>query len=439
MSKYVARLGRMKAYSYRRRIPLDLVPIFGKDFFVLSLQTSDRRYADSLAYRINKQFERNIALARSGKPIEEIKVHTTNTEILSRKERAERILFDLIDKAWDYTDLPYDTYQGLEEEILNRYTTNEFKLPPDKDEPVRDALALLRGESIKENFTLTEYMEHYFRLKKKEEDSRFRKQGDAAIKDWLTFKPSDPRISTITRKMVYDFVHFYSNDLGLSPATAERRLTAIRSAVTLVNDMYELSHTNPFTRIKVEGSTKHKPKQRPSESVVQEVASEPRAKDEVHVLAQILLNTGFRVSEAAGLLWTDIREENGILIATVQHHAHRRLKNEGAARETPLTGVAKQSILTMRQSRPESEKFVFPRWNRKDETNGNSASAAIKKRFKITSHSFRHFLSERLKAKECPEYLLNAIHGHTDGSSLEHYGRSQMLDNKLRWLEKVAF
>ena len=56
--------------SYRRRVPTDLVGAFQKKIFIISLQTDDDAIARSRSSRISKQFERNIALARSGNAME---------------------------------------------------------------------------------------------------------------------------------------------------------------------------------------------------------------------------------------------------------------------------------------------------------------------------------------------------------------------------------
>lgn len=450
MANYLAILGNMKSYSYRRRIPKDVVPIFGKQFFVLSLKTSHKGYASALAIKVDKLFERNIKLARAGKPIEHIQLRNDSSEILTRRERAEKIIFDLIGQTIDYSDLPPETYDGIEDELLHLHSPTEpttpvleedslYTVTADKEQVIKDALGLMQGKTIEENFSITEYLTHYFRIKGKIDDKHFRKQGDTALKDWLAFKPSNPRIKSISRRMVYEFVDFYLTTLKLSPATAERRITAIKSAINLVNDQYELTQDNPFLRIGIKDAKKHKPKPDPTTEQLSPILEDARHNDDVHILTQLLLNTGLRVSEAAGLLWSDIKEDSeGDAYLALRPHPHRRLKSDSSERDIPLLGVSLKALRDKQRASQSKSIFIFPRWNKADVTNGNSASASVAKRFDITSHTFRHYLSSRLKEAECPEYIIRAIQGHADKSIFDHYGYNQLFNNKKKWLNKVA-
>ena len=82
--------------------------------------------------------------------------------------------------------------------------------------------------------------------------------------------------------------------------------------------------------------------------------------------------------------------------------------------------------------------FLLKQYNHTEQTNGNSASAAIKKRFGIKSHNFRHELISRLRDAECPIDIQSFITGHALNSSSKHYGDKHQLAAKYKWLDKVA-
>ena len=129
-----------------------------------------------------------------------------------------------------------------------------------------------------------------------------------------------------------------------------------------------------------------------------------------------------RLAEAAGLLREDIYEaDDGGLVVRITPHPWRSLKTDSSKPAVPLVGSAKwaaQRILAQEHG----SKFAFPRYNKSEKTNANSASAGLNKWLKdhasdgCTMHGFRHSMRDRLRAVECPSDIVDQIGGwNTEG------------------------
>ena len=52
-------------------------------------------------------------------------------------------------------------------------------------------------------------------------------------------------------------------------------------------------------------------------------------------------------------------------------------------------------------------------------------------------HSFRHSLRDRLRAVECPSYIVDAIGAWKTSGIRQGYGNGYPLDVLLKWIEKI--
>ena len=88
--------------------------------------------------------------------------------------------------------------------------------------------------------------------------------------------------------------------------------------------------------------------------------------------------------------------------------------------------------------------FLFPRYNKKNVSNANSASTALNKWLKpmlpekCVVHSFRHSFRDRLRAVECPSDIIDAIGGWKTFGVGQGYGSGYGLDVKYKWMRMVA-
>ncbi len=97
-------------------------------------------------------------------------------------------------------------------------------------------------------------------------------------------------------------------------------------------------------------------------------------------------------------------------------HPRRSFRTLGSARQIPLIGNLPTLMKSILEYRSENA-FLFPRYNKKDVSYANSASAAFNKWFKpmlpekCVVHSFRHSFRDRLRAVECSSGIIDAIGG----------------------------
>jgi integrase len=125
-----------------------------------------------------------------------------------------------------------------------------------------------------------------------------------------------------------------------------------------------------------------------------------------------------RKPKGAGLLKSDINLSADMPYISLKPHRCRPLKTSGSQRDIPLIGDSLWAAQRLSEAFPESL-FAFPRYNKKDVTNSNSASAALNKWLRqyvpegCTMHSFRHSMRDRLRAIECQSEIIDRIGGWT--------------------------
>ena len=157
----------------------------------------------------------------------------------------------------------------------------------------------------------------------------------------------------------------------------------------------------------------------------------------------MLAATGMRLGEVVGLLKKDVVLEESIPYIDLCPHPWRSLKTLGSARQIPLIGNLPNLLKTMLQYRSDSA-YLFPRYNKTDVSNANSASAALNKWLKpmlpekCVVHSFRHSFRDRLRAVECPSDIIDAIGGWKTFGVGQGYGSGYGLDVKYKWMNMIA-
>lgn len=146
-----------------------------------------------------------------------------------------------------------------------------------------------------------------------------------------------------------------------------------------------------------------------------------------------------RLAEAAGLPKEDLKLDDPVPHAVVREHPWRRLKTSGSTRKVPLVGQALWAARRVHENSRGSA-FAFPRYNMTDQTNANSASAALNKSMKprgperCAMHSFRHSMRDRLRAVECPADIVDQIAGWQTERVGHGYGTGYPLEVLAKWM-----
>ena len=160
-------------------------------------------------------------------------------------------------------------------------------------------------------------------------------------------------------------------------------------------------------------------------------------------VAQALLllrtDTGARLAEITRLEAKDVDLEKAVL--HIRPNDRRGLKTKTSTRSIPLsqrsTECLRQHQVGLADNDPVFPAYAKPRGN-------ESASAMLMKRLrtvvtdkKITMHSLRRRMKDKLRNTGCPENLSMAILGHSANTVAANYGAGYALDGMREALVKV--
>jgi integrase len=231
---------------------------------------------------------------------------------------------------------------------------------------------------------------------------------------------------------------------GLVGSSVGRVISSIRAVFNFAISEYALDLKNPFVGMyfdKSAGVSKRLPI--PIEDI-RKVQNQCRLiDDDLRWLVALVSDTGMRLAEGAGLLKSDIILDSDIPQISLKPHPWRPLKTSGSKRDIPLVGASLWAAQRLSESFLDSP-YAFPRYNRRDTTNSNSASAALNKWLHqyvpegCTMHSFRHSMRDRLRAVECPSDVIDQIGGWATEGVGQGYGEGYELKVCARWMQCIA-
>ena len=230
---------------------------------------------------------------------------------------------------------------------------------------------------------------------------------------------------------------------GLVGSTITRILNTLRSVINFVIAEYALDIKNLFIGLYHDRAAGVSNRKAISVQTIKKIQTACQSMDDdLRWLIALLSDTGMRLSEGAGLLKSDIQLGSDISYIIVQPHSWRRLKTASSKRKVPLVGSSLWAAQRILSSKSESH-FAFPRYNRGEVTNGNSASAALNKWLKPfvgegrTLHSFRHSMRDRLREVECPVDMIDQIGGWSREGVGEGYGEGYSLKKLHSYMTRL--
>jgi len=230
---------------------------------------------------------------------------------------------------------------------------------------------------------------------------------------------------------------------GLVGSSVGRVISSIRAIFNFAISEYALDLKNPFVGMyfdKSAGVSKRLPIPIDYIHKVQHLSR--TIDDDLRWLVALVSDTGMRLAEGTGLLKSDIILDTNIPYIRLKPHPWRSLKTSGSQREIPLVGASLWAAERLSRAFPDSP-YAFPRYNRKNITNSNSASAALNKWLHqyvpngCTMHSFRHSMRDRLRAVECPSDIIDQIGGWATEGVGASYGEGYNLNILKKWIQKM--
>ena len=231
---------------------------------------------------------------------------------------------------------------------------------------------------------------------------------------------------------------------GLVGTSVGRVISSIRAVFNFAISEYALDLKNPFVGMyfdKSAGVSKRLPIPIDDILKVQHLCS--KIDDDLRWLVALVSDTGMRLAEGAGLLKSDIILDADIPYINLKPHPWRPLKTSASERDIPLVGASLWAAQRLSEAFPGSP-YAFPRYNRKDTTNSNSASAALNKWLHkyvpegCTMHSFRHSMRDRLRAVECPSDVIDQIGGWATEGVGQGYGKGHDLQVCAKWMNLIS-
>jgi integrase len=327
---------------------------------------------------------------------------------------------------------------------------------------IEDALNEL-GKALHKQKLPSEIVEQVYSGKLKQEVITL----ETALKDYVAYKSDTPKaekeITQRVERLRKDMQHIYgkqklkyvslsdisrqdANDLRdhllsrVSANSAVRMLGVVRTAINHAIVEHSLNIPNVFTNLRIKGAGASKLDRLPL-SDTQVVHLEPAYSNDTTAWALFvcLRDTGCRVSEIAGLRVKDCDTDNGCLI--ISPTPWRTLKTNNSQRSVPLSPEAIKALEEVSQGK-DPEAPLFPQYAK--ERGGDNCSAMLMKRLrtiitdkKLTMHSLRHRMKDKLRNTGCPEAISMAILGHGANTVAANYGSGYALDVMREHMEKV--
>jgi integrase len=251
-------------------------------------------------------------------------------------------------------------------------------------------------------------------------------------KDLMDYEPSDGGV-----------FRDWLTEKGLASSSVKRVFSTIRAITNLAIAEHGLDMRSPFANVyfpELDDIKERLPVSPHDIKLIQRHCRETN--DEMRWLLALISDTGMRLAEAAGLALNDIVLDSEIPYINLKPNDSRRLKTKQSSRKIPLIGL---SLWAAQQVKSEfNGTYAFPRYTKGGRCNANSASAALNKWVKqiatqpVSLHSFRHSLTDRLRAVQCPRDIIDAIGGWTVGSIGEKYGQGYTVDILHQWMSKIV-
>ncbi|WRQ44997.1 site-specific integrase [Rhodobacterales bacterium FZCC0083] len=412
------------SFRYKRNVPLHLRVLIGK-------ATLYRQLGDSY-----KEAMQNLPL-----------VHARIEALLEgEKEKSVR-------------DRSIEIIRGaLGDEVADMVLANAV---PEYSE-IEDALNEL-GKALHKQKLPSEIVEQVYSGKLRQEVITL----ETALKDYVAYKSDTPKaekeIKQRVERLRKDMQHIYgkqklkyvslsdisrqdANDLRdhllsrVSANSAVRMLGVVRTAINHAIVEHSLNIPNVFTNLRIKGAGASKLDRLPlSDTQIVNLETAYSNDTTAWALFVCLRDTGCRVSEIAGLRVKDCDADKECLI--ISPTPWRTLKTNNSQRSVPLSQEAIKALEEVSQGK-DPEAPLFPQYAK--ERGGDNCSAMLMKRLrtiitdkKLTMHSLRHRMKDKLRNTGCPEAISMAILGHGSNTVAANYGSGYALDVMREHMEKV--
>lgn len=406
MGKWIQRLPYLQRtrhgiFRYRRVVPPSLRKPAGKREILVSLRTKSVQVAQGRFIRAHAETESWLASLRATLP-----------EAAEGPSPCDTAL------EWDWVPPPLKPAPA-EPEARNGLTVSE-------------ALELYLAEK-RDEFAAYHGRQLQVRVNEKQR----------VVSYLLASLGGDRSVETLTRADARSF-RDYLGRKGMAAGSVKKNIRIAGAILAVAIAERQIMMPNPFHRLAVKTDVAAIDARLPlTKEEIQTVLALP-VNRELQTILVLLVCTGARLGEIAGLVWGDVcLSEQSAGYIEVRPNAVRRLKTAASRRSVPLLQSAEMALQRFReeQERPlKPEQPVFPRYGRSG--GPDAASAALMKAIraggikdpKKSVHSIRHSVKQALRDAGCPWDVRDAIQGHVASGISEHYGTGHSLAIMRKWL-----
>ena len=341
----------------------------------------------------------------------------------------------------------YKPAKDIAESELSEVVSRVLSLKAEKDISEEKVAAILGKEEIPPLY-LDQALESYFDFKRPDllnktpdQVRKWQNPRKKAVSNFIMVcgnKPADK----IIRDDILTFRSWWMDRIeqGLSANAANKDFTHLKMVLQYIEDNHAiiLNVGGLFKRTRFTEKESERPPF-PTDFIQNTLLNPINLKnlhEEARWLLYAMADTGARPSELLGLNAErgDIRLDTDIPYIDIRPEDDRTLKTRQSKRQIPLVGTA----LLAFQHLPEGFKHYYRKSDALSAvTNKYLRNNGLLPTPEHTVYSLRHSFEDRLTLVEPPEKVQAALMGHK--YSRERYGDGPTLEQKRKWLDKIAF
>jgi integrase len=459
IASYLKKTSVRGNYSFRRRVPQKLKFLWGLSEVKVAFKTKNHAEALRQAASHNTDFmhhKARLTLLLAGKPLSTEHLKEEAREILisrgihpqqipSTKTKADAYF----QKQEDYKDLYLDTIPTEHGHNPDGSIWTEYLEDPNN--PFTEAYAVLEGKptrSIAPN--LKEATEMYLSVnaRKKPRSALNQKKHERFIQRAINALGKPDLLLTDFNRLK---AQRHKEVLELANPTwkadtLNKTLSMLSAVFKFGIWQYELSMQNPWSGLKDEvADRKDNRRSFSPDELKAYVKALAGINEEARLIGLLMVFTGCRTMEAAGLTFADLQMQNNTPSMNLRPNDIRSLKNKQSKRVVPLIDKALDELRPyLAQRKQDPKAAVFPRYGRDGGMAAISAllNSVIRKKLGINdptlvAYSSRHTIKDKLRAVRATAEYQHAILGHGSRTDADNYGQGEILRYLLEELQKA--
>lgn len=428
VERYIIRRGRR--YSYRRRVPSDLVEVLGQHVKI-SLQTDSLDVARRVASGVNESVISYWAELRAGGSADVLEERYRQAVALARR------------LGW--------AYRPIEE--LARAPAGDLveRLQALRDVTDRRTVAAVMGGVPEPRFRLSGLRTEFDRLtpetRRGKSEQQVRAAGlprDRAVRNLIGVVGDKP-LAEVTRDDALTFREWWAARLeaeDLTPNAANKDLTALAAMWRVVNDKHRLGLDDVWRGMRFSegggGPGRSRGETVSTEWIVSRLlapGSLPGLNDEARQLVAVLAETGARPGEVCGLEADDIVLQHEVPHIRIRPNKTRAIKTAHSVRDIPLVGAALPAMRALVAAGGVT-RYLGKAPSFTTAVNKYLRENGVFESEQQSLYSLRHALQDRLIAVDCPDRVAAELMGHR--FHRPRYGAGASLAHRREWLERIA-